>query len=198
MAFVSSKTANIFERDPTDHAKLLTFTPNIKMKQLIDSGKKYKITVKTDGTNCCIIKENDKIIFCRRQDIKPNTEKFNFVMNKTNGQIIMIGNKVCYKSTIMRNNCKKQKSCAIYFFDLNDDQMPSCELGHMVGFTPFDLELPEDQSIGNFFVDEFINGIPIPTGFTVYATDKISECENHEQIIVRIVKKTLVELFNNA
>lgn len=114
------------------------------------------VTVKTDGT-CGLVWNLDGLYYLmRRQDIKEkNQANFDAVMNSE----LRESNGVVYRyAEITRGFGKNEKKVPLYVLHLSDDMVPQKELGHLIGFTPISIEIPDDKHIMSVMIGS--NGTP--------------------------------------
>lgn len=167
---VINKTKSCFYREtPQDEYKM-----DSRFLHLV-ANEDYIATLKTDGTCALVCKENDKYWFLKRQDIKQKSRNYKTVIERA--KLSSFGGTKCLVSTYVRGTGKQEMNSLIYIFNLDENDEPLMEYGHIVGFTPVSDTLGEDKYLATAMIG--LNG---SEELSLYCTEPK---DDHTSILVK-------------
>lgn len=138
---VINKTEGLFGRDP-NNTKVVLKEHSTEIKELFES-EPHVFTAKTDGTCAMVCKIGSSYMLMRRQDIKVNGRNYDMVM--ASGHIETIAGNKCFVTKMDRGSHKDQKIVLLYIFQLDGNDKPEPEFGHIIGFTPLLHNFGDDK-----------------------------------------------------
>lgn len=169
---VFGKTESLFKRDEADHTKVNP-TMNPVFQEIIDKGIPWVASVKKDGSCGAVFSVNGQWGLYRRQDITKKSRNYTHVAQPENGHRDVVAGHPCWVSTMVRGTGKHEKRVDVYFFELNEEGLPSVEANSMIGFTLIDpmedkyvmsaVEMnPEDALNPFIYTSRFEGSLDVP------------------------------------